>query len=68
MREKELFHDHLESIYQRFGRDIETISLNEAASYIGCDRRTLLADRTFPVRKQGRLYKVSKINLARWLA
>ena len=66
--EKELFHEHLEALYQQFGRDKAMITLKDAAKYCGCDHRTLLADKTFPIKPQGRIYKVPLINLARWLS
>ena len=67
-REKELMHEHLEQLYQRFGRETAMITLRDAAQYCGLDPRTLLADKTFPVRPFGRQYRVALINLARWLA
>lgn len=66
--EKELFNEHLNALYERFGRDTAFTSLKQAAKYCREDPRTLLADKTFPIKKQGRLYKVSIINFARWLA
>ena len=68
--EKELYHEHLERLYQRFGRDVTFISLAQAASFCGKDRRTLMADKTFPLRRIGTNthYDVPVINLARWLA
>ena len=68
MREKELMHDHLEELRHAFGKDTVMITLKDAAKYLGCDTRTLQADSTFPIKQQGRLYKVPLINLARWLA
>lgn len=66
--EKENFHENLEALYQRFGRDKAFIPLSHAAKYCGSDPRTLLADRTFPLKKLGRVYKISLIALARWLS
>lgn len=67
-REKEGFHDQLDAIYERFGKEPALISIEQAASYVGMDKRTLLEDRSFPVKTVGRYYKVSLIGLARWLA
>lgn len=65
--DKETFHEHLTALRKRFP-DRELIFLKDAAAYIGCNYRTLQADRTFPIKKIGRFYMVSIINLARWLA
>ena len=65
--EKATFHDQLTALREKFPVG-ELIGIKEAAEYIGCDYRTLQADRSFPVKRIGRFYKVSIINLARWLA
>jgi hypothetical protein len=44
------------------------IPLEKAAQYVGVDKRTLLEDRSFPVKNVGRCYKVPLIAMARWLA
>lgn len=41
------------------------ISLDEAASYYGCSKRTLQRDATFPV---GAHNKVVLVNFARWMS
>lgn len=55
-----------EALRDRFGT-AALISLNDAAAYLGVDRRTLLKDRSFPVRKVGTQYRVPLVGLARWL-
>ena len=60
------YREHLSELQQRFSAG--TISLAEAAAYLDIDRRTLLHDRTFPVIKAGRAYRVSLVSLARWLS
>ena len=65
--EKATFHEQLSALREKFP-EAELIGIKAAAQYIGCDYRTLQADRTFPLKKIGRHYKVSVINLARWLA
>ena len=65
--EKATFHEELTALREKFP-ETELIGIRDAAKYIGCDYRSLLADRTFPLKKIGRHYKVSIINLARWLA
>lgn len=65
--EKATFHAQLTALREKFPEG-ELIFLKDAAAYIGCNYRTLQADRTFPIKKIGRFYMVSIINLARWLA
>lgn len=68
--EKELFHEHLTDLHNTYGEDVKFISLTEAAKYCGKDRRTLMADETFPIKpeKGQRYFPVNLINFARWLA
>lgn len=66
--EKELFHENLEALYERFGKESALISLSKAAAYVGCDPRTLEADKSFPVKRIGKQTRVPLISLARWLA
>lgn len=66
--EKELMHEHLEALYQRFGRDTTTISLHQAAEYLRKDYRMLDCQKDFPVKKLGKRKIVPLINLARWLS
>lgn len=65
--EKATFHEQLTALRKKFPEG-ELIFLKDAARYIGCDYRTLQADKTFPIKRVGRFYMVSVINLARWLA
>ncbi len=44
-----------------------TISLRQAAKYLGRDVRTLQANRSFPLKKVGRRYWVSLVGLAQWI-
>ena len=57
----------LEELYERFGRETRLISLKQAAEYCKKDPRTLLADRTFPIKTRGKQYDVSVVRFARWL-
>ena len=61
---------HLDALYERYGRETVVISATEAARYLGVDRRTLLADHTFPAKRltKGGHWRVPLIGLARWLA
>ena len=65
--EKATFHEQLTALRDKFPEG-ELIGIQEAARYVGCNYRTLQADRTFPIKRVGRYYMVSIINLARWLA
>lgn len=70
-------HDHLEALYERYGKDTVFISLNEAAKYCKVDVRSLQSDKTFPIKIIGardpkakrikQRYRVPLINFARWL-
>lgn len=57
----------LSELYERFGRQTRLISLKQAAEYCRRDPRTLLADKTFPIKARGKRYDVSVVRLARWL-
>lgn len=65
--EKATFHEQLTALREKFPEG-EMIGIKEAAKYVGCDYRTLQADKTFPLKRLGRSCMVSIINLARWLA
>lgn len=67
MRDRELLNMELEALYEQFGRGRRTISLREAARYCHKDARTLQADKTFPLKQQGKQYEVSILRLAGWL-
>lgn len=67
LMEKVGFDEQRSALYERFGRDRAMIPLGEVAAYLGVDRRTLLRDRSFPVRRVGRQYLIPVISLARWL-
>lgn len=66
-KEKELFRDNLVRLDQNFpGRDL--IPIRDAAKYVGCNYRTLLNTKGFPVRKLGVYWVVPKVQLASWLS
>lgn len=52
---------------QRFGGR-PLVPLVEVADYLLADKRTLLADKKFPIRKVGNQYRVPLIALAKWLS
>lgn len=64
-REKEGFRNVLQDISERFdGR--ASLKIEEACEYVGLDRRTVLKDSTFPVKKVAGKYTVNAVLLARW--
>lgn len=60
------FYETRAALTERFG-DKALLHIGEVCEYLGADRRTLLADESFPVRKVGNQYRVPLISLARWL-
>lgn len=67
-REKEMFRDYVAELREVFGSDTVFLSLNKVAKYLKKDARTLLNDKTFPVKKVCGRYEVPLMSLARWLA
>ena len=67
MRNKETYYEQLEQIVARFG-NIQLIPIKDVADFLGCDYRTLLKQKDFPIKKLGSRYYVGAVNLARWLA
>jgi hypothetical protein len=67
-REPEGYRDQLERLYAKFP-DREMITIIEASKVCGCDRRTLLADSTFPAKQIGgaKKYFIPLVGLARWM-
>lgn len=55
----------LEELKNTFDKPMITVA--EAARYLRKDRRTLLADRTFPYRKRNGRYLISLVAFAKWL-
>lgn len=43
------------------------IPLKQAARFLRRDPRTLMADRTFPIKRLGNHYMVNTLALARWM-
>jgi hypothetical protein len=71
--EKVGFRDQLQQLYDLYPGRV-SIGIEEAAQIVGLNRRTLIADRTFPARKcgdkhspTGGKYIVPLVGLARWL-
>ena len=67
--DKELYHATLSEVYEHLGGPVPaTAPLKEVAGYLGLDPRTLMATRSFPLRKNGNRYYVMKTALAGWMA
>jgi hypothetical protein len=64
--EKKDYRDNLERISARFNGEL--IPLLDVVGYLGCDKRTLMADNTFPAKKVGGRYFVTVVALAKWLS
>lgn len=60
------YRDNLERISERFNGEL--IPLPEVVVFLGCDKRTLMADKTFPSKKVGGRYFVTAVALAKWLS
>lgn len=63
-------HVELEALRKRYGM-IPFLSLAEAARYVHADPRTLLRDKTFPVKSNGKPWghsRVPVVALAQWIA
>lgn len=56
------------ALAERFGWDAVLVPINEVAKYLHVDRRTLIADKTFPIKMVGNQYRVPVIGLTRWLS
>ena len=66
-REKEDYRINLEMLYERFeGKDF--LMMEEVCAFLKCNRRTLLKDDKFPVKKVGREYRIPVTGFARWLS
>ena len=66
--DRELYHATLDEVYAHLGGSVPaTAPLKAVATYLGLDPRTLMATRSFPLRKNGNKYYVVKTALARWM-
>ena len=68
MREKECFRDWLVELHGAFGDDTVFIPVSKVAKYLKKDYRTLMADKSFPVKRIGGRCEVPIVGLARWLS
>lgn len=65
---KENHYPVLDELRRVFGEEATMLNLNAVAKYLHKSPRTLLKDKTFPVKKIGGRYEVYIVNLARWIA
>ena len=63
------YEKHLEELRRRFDEKDQcgVISLSAAAKYLHTDYRALLLEKHFPVIEYGKQYRVSLVDLAKWL-
>ena len=66
MAEKKDYRDNLERLSQKF--DGELIPYCDALKYIGCTRKQIDNDKSFPKKKVGGRFFVSVVSLAKWLS
>lgn len=66
MREPEGYRQQLELLTEIFPNRA-ALKITECAFVLNLDRRTLLADRSFPAKKVGSKYSVPITELARWM-
>ncbi len=64
--EKKDFRDNLERLSQKFTGEL--IPYLDALSYIGCSRKQMDNDKSFPRKKVGGRYYVTVVALAKWLS
>lgn len=66
-REKEDFRENLALLKELYPGKV-TITIQEACTLLGRDKRSLLGDRAFPTQKVGGRYLVPLVALARFLS
>lgn len=66
MREKEGFRDQYDDLVKRFPGKV-AIDIKACCEMLGCDRQTILKDKTFPVKKVSGKYIIPLVGLARWM-
>lgn len=64
--ERKDFRDNLERLSQKFTGEL--IPYLEACDYIGCTRKQMDHDKSFPKKKVGGRYYVTVVALAKWLS
>lgn len=68
MREPDGYREQLARLAERFpGKEV--LTMQEACTIMGCQPRTILADRTFPAKRIGNKgkYYIPVVGLARWM-
>lgn len=64
--EKRDYRDNLERLSQKFTGEL--IPYLEACNYIGCTRKQMDRDKSFPKKRVGGRYYVPVVALAKWLS
>lgn len=65
--EKEDYRSNMERVLEKFPNQ-EMISLNSVAEWVKIDKRNLMQDKNFPIKKVGGRYFVTVVGLSRWLS
>ncbi len=66
MIEKKDYRDNLERLSQKFTGEL--IPYLDAVKFLGCTRKQMDNDKTFPKKKVGGRYFVTVVALAKWLS
>lgn len=66
-KDPDLYNANLSAVYDKFGREPMTITVPEAARWLGLDPRTLRSMRGFPIKRIGTRSVVVKTALASWM-
>jgi hypothetical protein len=64
--EKKDYRDNLERLSQKFSGEL--IPYLDACEYLGCTRKQMDKDKSFPKKKVGGRYYVAVVALAKWLS
>lgn len=65
-REKDGFREQLELLQGLFP-GVAAVDIKTCETLTGCERHTLMNDKTFPAKKVGGKYIVPLVALARWM-
>lgn len=66
--EKKAYRDNLEMLNEVYPLPKVMLTLQEAAAVVGTKPSRLSENRSFPAKKVGGRWKISKADLARWMS
>ena len=67
IKNPDLYYENLNAVYEAFGKEPATVSLEPVAKWLGINRRTIISKRDFPLKKLGNKYFIMKTALASWM-